>query len=70
MEVPQLLSIMCVCVCVCVCISRRLSLFPGKIKIYIHTQLSECDINHNNEISGHTKGSEVRLLGRKTKEKL
>ena len=31
-------------VCVCVCISRRLSLFPGKIKIYIHTQLSECDI--------------------------
>ena len=41
-----------------------------KIKIYIDTQLSESDINHNNEISGHRSGSMVQLLGRRKKEKL
>ena len=40
-------------VCVCVCIS----LLQGKIKIYIHTQLSESYLNHNSEIPGHRRGS-------------
>ena len=55
--------------CVFVCLHKAI-LLQGKIKTYIHTQLSESDINHNNEIPGHRRGSEVRLLGRRKKEKL
>ena len=43
----------------CVCI--KLSFLQGKIKIYIHTQLSESDINHNNEIPGYRNGSMEQL---------
>ena len=55
--------------CVFVCLHKAI-LLQGKIKTYIHTQLSESDINHNNEIPGHRRGSEVQLLGRRRKEKL
>ena len=54
--------------CVCVCI--KLSLIQGKFKIDINTQLSESDLNHNNEIPGHRRGSMVQLLGRRRKENL
>ena len=55
----------------CVCFSLHKAILASrKIKIYIDTQLSESDINHNNEISGHKSGSMVQLLGRRKKEKL
>ena len=61
----------CLILYVCVCVYIKLSCFKEKLKkIYIHTQLSESDINHNNEIPGYRRGSEVRLLGRRRKEKL
>ena len=52
----------------CVCI--KLSFLQGKIKIYIHTQLSESDINHNNEIPGYRNVSMEQLLGRRRTETL
>ena len=60
----------CVCVRVCVCVCIKLSLIQGKFKIDINTQLSESDLNHNNEIPGHRRGSMVQLLGRRRKENL
>ena len=55
----------------CVCFSLHKAILASrKIKIYVDTQLSESDINHNNEIPGHRRGSAVRLLGRRKKEKL
>ena len=57
---------MCVGVCVCI----KLSMLQGKIKKYLCTQLSESDINHNNEIPGHRRGSELHLLGNRRKETL
>ena len=52
----------------CVCI--KLSFLQGKTKIYIHTELSESDINDNDEIPGHRNGSVVQLLARRRKETL
>ena len=50
-EGEKILAVECyVCVFVCVSVCIKLSLLQGKIKAYIHTQLSERDINHNKEI--------------------
>ena len=70
-EGEKILAVECyVCVFVCVSVCIQLSLLQGKIKAYINTQLSERDINHNKEISGHIRGSVVQLLGRRRKEQV